>query len=344
MTARDDGAIVRRNSDVRRPLPSARPAAFRLRLRRFPSGPRGDCADGAGRRKRARRHADGQRQVAVLSIAGHRAAGPHLGDLAADRPDARSGPRPLGRRRRGRQPQLQQRARREQPRPRPAAPARVEAALRRAGAAGAPGHGRDAGRGRCFDDGDRRGALRLAMGPRFSPRVPLARQPRPPDRRPTADTRLHGHGRRADARRHRREAVRPVAADLRTQLRPAQSQALLQGQGAVDAAGPVVRAGASGRKRHHLLRLAPQGRGAGRGSHGGGCAGAALSCRPRQGCARRQPGCLPAGGRPGDDRDRGLRHGHRQARRALRLPCRPAGQCRSLLPGDRPCRPRRPAS
>ena len=59
--------------------------------------------------------------------------------------------------------------------------------------------------------------------------------------------------------------------------------------------------------------------------------------------ARRQPGRLPAAGRRGDDGDRRLRHGHRQARRALRLPRRPAGQRRGLLPGDRPRRPRRAA-
>ena len=38
-----------------------------------------------------------------------------------------------------------------------------------------------------------------------------------------------------------------------------------------------------------------------------------------------------------------LRHGHRQAGRALRLPPRSAQEPRGLLPGDRPRRPRRPA-
>ena len=56
-------------------------------------------------------------------------------------------------------------------------------------------------------DGDRRGALRLAMGPRFSPRVPRAGQRRAPDRRPPADPGAHRHRRRADPRRHRRQAV-----------------------------------------------------------------------------------------------------------------------------------------
>ena len=44
-----------------------------------------------------------------------------------------------------------------------------------------------------------------------------------------------------------------------------------------------------------------------------------------------------------DGRDRGVRHGHRQAGRALRAPRRHAGQHRKLLPGDRPRRPRRAA-
>ena len=42
-------------------------------------------------------------------------------------------------------------------------------------------------------------------------------------------------------------------------------------------------------------------------------------------------------------RDRGVRHGHRQAGRALRGPSRPARVRRGLLPGDRPGRTRRPA-
>ena len=43
----------------------------------------------------------------------------------------------------------------------------------------------------------------------------------------------------------------------------------------------------------------------------------------------------------GDRRDDRVRHGHRQARRALRRPCRNPQVDRGLLPGDRPRRPRR---
>ena len=66
-----------------------------------------------------------------------------------------------------------------------------------------------------------------------------------------------------------------------------------------------------------------------------------LSCRHGSGRPRTQPGYLPAGGRRRDGGDRRLRHGHRQARRALRRACGAAEIDRGLLPGDRPRRPRR---
>ena len=56
-----------------------------------------------------------------------------------------------------------------------------------------------------------------------------------------------------------------------------------------------------------------------------------------------QPGPLPARGRRRDGRHHRLRHGHRQAGRALRRPPGHAQEHRGLLPGDRPRRPRRPA-
>ena len=51
-----------------------------------------------------------------------------------------------------------------------------------------------------------------------------------------------------------------------------------------------------------------------------------------------QPVPLPARGRRGHGRDDRLRHGHRQARRPVRRPPRPAQVGRGLLPGDRPGR------
>ena len=91
-------------------------------------------------------------------------------------------------------------------------------------------------------DGDRRGALRLAMGPRLPARVSDARQPRAPDRRPAADHGADRDRRCADARRHRRQAVRRAAARLRAQLRPAEPAARLQAQGALVAPGAGLRA------------------------------------------------------------------------------------------------------
>ena len=69
----------------------------------------------------------------------------------------------------------------------------------------------------------------------------------------------------------------------------------------------------------------------------------ALPRRPGRARARRQPAPLPARGRRrhgGDDR---VRHGHRQAGRALRRAHGPAEIARGLLPGNRPRRSRRRA-
>ena len=76
---------------------------------------------------------------------------------------------------------------------------------------------------------------------------------------------------------------------------------------------------------------------------GAGPAGSALSCRARAAGPRAQPGRLRRLRGDGDGRDHRLRHGHRQARRALRRPCRHPQVDRGLLSGDRPRRPRRRA-
>jgi hypothetical protein len=85
----------------------------------------------------------------------------------------------------------------------PAAPARAAPALCRARAAGAADTLEMLARATCAD-GDRRGALRLAMGPRLSARVPHARQRRAPDRRRAAD---HGADRDRPMRRPRGDIV-----------------------------------------------------------------------------------------------------------------------------------------
>ena len=197
-------------TDALSPTLRPRAAAFRLRLQRVPARPGGDRARRAGGRERARGDADRQRQVAVLPAAGPGAARPDAGGVAADRPDARPGAGAGGGRRRGRQPQFQQRAGRERPRAwaccaggelrllyvapeRLARPDTVEMLAE----------------ADVTHDGDRRGALRLAMGPRLPARVSHPGQCRAPDRRPAADAGADGDRRRADPRRHRRASCSP---------------------------------------------------------------------------------------------------------------------------------------
>ena len=70
---------------------------------------------------------------------------------------------------------------------------------------------------------------------------------------------------------------------------------------------------------------------------------AALPCRPRARDPRPQPGALSARGGRHRRRHRRVRHGHRQAQCPLCRASRRAEKPRSLLPGDRPRRPRRAA-
>jgi hypothetical protein len=67
----------------------------------------------------------------------------------------------------------------------------------------------------------------------------------------------------------------------------------------------------------------------------------ALPRRPGRGLAPAPPGPLPARRRPDHGGHHRLRHGHRQARRALRGPPGHAQEHRGLLPGNRPRRARR---
>ena len=110
-------------------------------------------------------------------------------------------------------------------------------------------------------------------------------------------------------------------------------------------ARPRPRAGAGGRAaqavRRDLCRLARRRRQAGREAGRRGRAGAGLPRRSRQAPARRAARAVPRSRRRRDGRHHRLRHGRRQARRALRHPRRSAGGDRGLLAGDRPRRPRR---
>ena len=98
---------------------------------------------------------------------------------------------------------------------------------------------------------------------------------------------------------------------------------------------------ASRRERHRLLRIAPPNGGTGEEFARHRPTRAALSRRPRALGARGQSGRVPARGRCRDLRHHRLRHGNRQAGRAIRVSRRPAVLDRGLLPGDRPRRARR---
>ena len=118
---------------------------------------------------------------------------------------------------------------------------------------------------------------------------------------------------------------------------------IVEKDNARDAAAALPARRARGRCRHRLLPVAQEGRGDRRLAERRGHLRAALPRRPRRRRAQAPPGPLPARGRHRDGRDDRLRHGHRQARRALRRAPRPAEEHRELLPGDRPRRPRRAA-
>ena len=139
------------------------------------------------------------------------------------------------------------------------------------------------------------------------------------------------------------EAVQPRAGRVRARLRSAQSAAGDAGESRRPQAGRGFRHGASRAKRHRLLQLAAQDRSARGISARQRRQGAGLSRRHGTAGALAPSGYFPAGGRRRRGGDRGVRHGHRQARCALRSARRHAGQYRKLLPGDRPRRPRRPA-
>ncbi len=97
------------------------------------------------------------------------------------------------------------------------------------------------------------------------------------------------------------------------------------------------------RRRHRLLPLARVGREDRSSPAQGGHPRAAVPRGPGVPGAGGQPVPLPARRRHGHGRHHRVRHGHRQARRPLRRPPRPAEERRGLLPGDRPRRARRTA-
>ena len=196
-------------------------AAPGVRLRLLPRPPGGDHQPRHRRRRRAGADADRRRQVALLPDPGAGAAGHRGRHLAADRAHAGpgAGAAPAGHPRRlpqldpGPGDQARRRAAVQGGRARPALPG--------AGAAAGAGHAAAARRLEDLGVRDRRGALRVAVGPRLPARLPgapgaaRALAGRAPDR---ADRDRHpgDQGRDRDqAQAGRVEAVRVV-------VRPAQ--------------------------------------------------------------------------------------------------------------------------
>ena len=141
-----------------------------------------------------------------------------------------------------------------------------------------------------------------------------------------------------------RPAVRARAAHLHPRLRPAEPAPRHAGEGPDQAPAPRLPRQAPARERHRLLLVARRDREAGRIA----VRRPAINALPyhagmSQADRATQPGYLPAGGRDRDGGDGRVRHGDRQAGRALRRPRGAAEIHRSLLPGDRPRRPRRRA-
>ncbi len=249
-------------------------AAQRVRLRVVPRRPGGDHRDHSRRPRRARDHADRQRQVAVLPAPGAVMRRAHHRGLAAHRADAQPGRAIAQLRHRRRRAQLLERLQRE-PRHRRADRARrIAARLHRAGTARQAGNHRDAQDREGRPAGGRRGPLHFPVGSRFSPGI---HEPGRASRRArrAADGRVHRDRRCRDPHRYSRAAVPGAAGGVRPRLRPAQSAPRHEPARRRPRPAPAVRGRASRRQRHRLLQLAQGDRGA-RGI---------LSRRRRQGAA-----------------------------------------------------------
>ena len=191
--------------------------------------------------------------------------------------------------------------------------------------------------------GDRRSPLHLAMGPRFPPGLPRDGR-RDRSAGPAARAGADRHRDRGRGRRHRPPAR--AAAHERHQHRHLPAEPALPraagDQPRRKAAGSAA-PGARDRGQGHRLRRHRQG---GRRdvppAGGGRRIGHDLPRQAARGRAQGQPGPVHERRAARDGRHQRLRHGHRQARHALRDPPADSRQPGSLLPGIGPRRPRRP--
>ncbi len=186
----------------------------------------------------------------------------------------------------------------------------------------------------------RRGALHLGVGSRLPSRVPSYPPDHQRDRHRAAD-RAHGHGHAQSAARHPEEPRHERRRGLQVVVQPREPLLRDPAQARHRPRHHPLHQAERGQERHHLLPEPQEGRGAHRAARRQRDPCAGLSCG--HGCrdARPESGRLPDGARRGDRRHDRLRHGHRQARRALRDPLRHSQIAGRILSGDGPCGPRR---
>ena len=210
-----------RNQSAGRRAPRRDGAAPRVRLRELPRPARGDHRPRDRRRRRARADADRRREVAVLPDPRAGPPGHRRGDLAADRADAGPGPgaaaagdpRGLPQLHAGPGDQARRGAGVQVRRARPALP--------RTGAAAHRGDAQAARRREDLGVRDRRGALRVPVGPRLPPRLPRAAGAARAVARRAAD-RADRHRHPGDAGRDRDQAQAGRRPAVRVVIRPAE--------------------------------------------------------------------------------------------------------------------------
>ena len=184
---------------------------------------------------------------------------------------------------------------------------------------------------------DRRGALRLDVGPRLPARLPL-HPPRARRARRAVGARDDGDrdaGERGGDRRLPRASLRDGADERPSAEPPLRRRARRQRRGA--AARPAAPAAGARRGRRHRLRaLAPLLRGDRAHPARSRDRRRALPRGSRAGGAHARPGVVRRGADTGGRRDHRVRDGHRQGERPARGARQPPGLARELCADDRP--------